>query len=402
MLNTLKVEPRDMVHWDDAVPGFGLRVKPSGVRTWVIQYRNAHGQTRRLSLGPASVLTPEQARARAKIELGRVEEGRDPSGERRMAREAVTVAELCDDYLAAGKGRIKDSTLAMDQSRIDRHVKPLLGSRIVKSLTPADIERFLRDVASGKSASKAKPPTGQRLRGGQTTGGVGVASRTVGMLGTILERAVRDGSIPRNPVRSVRRPKDKIRKPPFSFAILRSVGSALRASAEFENEIALRALRLLLLTGCRRMEVLSLRWDAVDTRASCLRLADTKSGAQIRPIGRTALSVINQAPGSNREHYVFPAAIGQGHFVGLPRVWARVAKRAGIDGVSIHGLRHWFASAAAEMNYSELTIAGLLGHRVRGVTARYATAPDRALVAAADRVSARIASVLDRDTAAEA
>jgi integrase len=92
---------------------------------------------------------------------------------------------------------------------------------------------------------------------------------------------------------------------------------------------------------------------------------------------------------------VFPGLSDTGYFVGLPKVWARVSARAGIDGVSIHGLRHWFASAATAMNFSELTIAGLLGHTIKGVTARYATAPDSSLLVAADAVSARIAEAMD-------
>lgn len=216
------------------------------------------------------------------------------------------------------------------------------------------------------------------------------------MLGTIFQRAVRDGVIPVNPVRGVKRPKDKARKPPFSFETVRRLGEAMRAAErEGENATGLLAIRLLLLTGCRRMEILTLKRDAVDDAAHCFRFEDTKSGPQTRPIGQTALDAMKEAKRTGATSYVLKGDSKAGHFVGLPRVWTRVAKRAGIRGVSIHGLRHWFASAAAEMNFSELTIAGMLGHRVKGVTARYATAPDSALLAAADRVSARLAAALD-------
>lgn len=393
-------EGKDVIHFDSEIRRFGVRVKPSGSKSYILQYRNKFGRLRRITLGkPAQDFTPEQARDAAIKMRGRIAGGADPSAEKKANRNAQTVAELCDEYLKAGKGRIKESTLEMDRSRIERHVKPLLGSRPAASLAHADLERFLRDVMAGKTAPK--PTTGHnRPRGGKTTGGPGVASRTLGMLGTILERGVRNGVLASNPARGIARPKDKPARPSFSFEAVASVGAAMRQlESEGENVTGLRAIRFLLLTGTRRMEALTLIWEAVDRRAHCLRLADTKSGAQTRPLGQAALEFLEsfQPEGSKGADYVFPGAIEGNHLVGLPKIWARVAARAGVGGVSIHGLRHWFASAATEMNYSELTIAGLLGHKVKGVTARYAHAPDAALLAAADRVSLRLSRTLNSD-----
>ncbi len=389
---------RDVVLWDDDLHGFGLRLRPPYGRFYIVQFRNALGRSRKMTLGRVGVLSPEEARQLARSKLADVVKGTDPAASRDAVREAMTVSELCDEYLKAEKGRIKASTLRMDRSRIDRHVRPLLGRRTVRELTPADIEKFMASVVAGKTAQK---PGQKRPLGGLATGGAGVASRTVGMLGAIFQRAVRDGVIVANPVRGVKRPKDKSRKPPFAFETVRRLGEAMRAAeGDGENLTGLLAIRLLLLTGCRRMEILTLRREAVDEAARCFRFEDTKSGPQTRPIGQTALDAIKEAKLTGATPYVLKGDSKAGHFVGLPRVWARVAKRAGIRGVSLHGLRHWFASAAAEMNFSELTIAGMLGHRVKGVTARYATAPDSALLAAADRVSARLAAALDDTDAA--
>ena len=154
------------------------------------------------------------------------------------------------------------------------------------------------------------------------------------------------------------------------------------AEAAGENATALAAIRLLLLTGLRRMEALALPRAWVDGRARCIRFEDTKSGAQLRPIGTEAVKLIEAQPVRDGCPWVFPASHGDGHFVGLPKVLERVCAKAGLEGVTVHVLRHSFAATAAEMGFSELTIAGLLGHSVPGVTARYAHVPS-ALVATA-------------------
>jgi Arm domain-containing DNA-binding protein len=159
----------DVFAWDTELRGFGVRVKPSGVKTFLIQYRNAEGRTRRLVLGRYGALTPEVARDLARKRLTEVAEGEDPSADRHAARDGTTVSEVCDWYIEeaeAGRKRrpIKASTLHMDRSRIETHIKPLLGSRMVSGLTLHDIEGMQADIAAGKSARARKG------RGGRATG----------------------------------------------------------------------------------------------------------------------------------------------------------------------------------------------------------------------------------------
>ena len=387
---------KDVFVWDagdGAIKGFGVRVKPSGTGAYIVQYRNREGRTRRLVLGKVGVLAPEGARRLAADALKAVAEGGDPSAERRAVRSSITVAELCDLYLADARGRVKASTLAMDKSRIETHVKPLLGRITVRSLTTADVERMKAGIVAGRTA-KARRAKG---RGGVATGGAGVAARTVGMTGTILEYARQPLKlIKENPARGVKKPPEGRQRRFLGLDEIGALGEAIRAAeAAGENQTALAAIRLLLLTGLRRMEALALPGAWVDGRARCIRFEDTKSGAQLRPIGGEAVRLVEAQNVRVKSPWVFPAAKGARHFVGLPKVLERLCARAGLRGVTVHVLRHSFAAAAAEMGFSELTIAGLLGHSVPGVTARYAHVPDSALVAAADRVAARIAAALD-------
>ena len=393
---------RDVFAWDagdGALKGFGVRMKPSGIASYLVQYRNQEGRTRRLVLGRVGELTPDEDRGLAADKLKGVRKGADPSADRHAARSATTVAELCDLYLADAKRRIKPSTLAMDRSRIDCHVKPLIGRRAVAALTRRDIERLQADVAAGKTAKPRK----DRGRAGNTTGGRSVAARTVGMLGAILEFAKRQGVISDNPVRGVHRFADNKRRRFLSFDELGQLGTAMRdAEDSGENRTGIAAVRALLLTGCRRNEILALPWVWLDAKARCIRFEDTKSGPQLRPIGAAAAKYLASQTRQKASRWVFPADRGDGHFIGLPRVLARICARGGLEDLTLHGLRHTFAAAAAELGFSELTIAGLLGHSVPGVTARYAhLAPDGALVVAADRVSARIAAALDGHATAE-
>lgn len=391
---------RDVLTWDSELRGFGVRVKPSGAMSYLIQYRNADGRSCRLTLGKVGTLTPDEARTLARSKLADVSKGADPVAEKRTANGAPTVAEVCDWYLEnakAGrilgrKGRpIKASTLALDRSRIDTHVKPLLGNRRVRTLTMADLEGFQADIVAGKTAKARTGP-----RGGTTTGGAGVAGRTAGMLHTIFAHAKRLNQIEANPAEGQR--KFKAAKKPkrrLSLDEIARLGAAMReAASDYENATGIGAVRVLLLTGFRRMEGLGLKRPWVHGREGAVYFPDTKSDFQIRAIGQSAVTAIKAQAARKGSEYVFPADIGGGHFIGVVRVLQRVCKGAKLTGVTPHTLRHTFASVAGDLGFSELTIAGLLGHAPRGVTQDYIHL-DAALVVAANQVSAEIARALD-------
>ncbi|MHA7776115.1 tyrosine-type recombinase/integrase [Roseibium sp. M-1] len=399
LVDALQQDPkRDQFIWDTEVRGFGIRVKPSGTKTFLIQYRNSERRTRRFVIGQFGVLTVENARDLARKKLAAVIDGSDPSAERRAAREGMTVAEICDWYLEEaeagrllGRNRrpIKASSVAGDRSRIEQHIKPLIGTRIISHLRLADIERLQGDIAAGKTARPPRPG-----RGGQTSGGAGVAGRAISTLRSLLNHARRLGLIEQSPANGVRVIASEKLKRRLSAGEIRHLGKVMmQMEQEGEHPTGLAAIRAMFLTGFRRMEVLGMRKDWIEPENNCVAFPETKSGPQLRAIGDAAVAHLLETAKSNSTPFVFPADIGEGHFIGVVRVLDRVCRRAGLRDVTPHVLRHTFASMAASQGFSELTISGLLGHAPRGVTQRYVHL-DTALVIAADQVAVEIARLL--------
>jgi integrase len=406
VVDALHADPhRDVFAWDTELRGFGVRAKPSGVKTFLIQYRNTEGRTRRLVLGQYGVLTPEIARHLAYKKLATVADGGDPSADRHAIRAGMSVKEVCDWYLEQaeagrllGRSRrpIKASTLNSDRSRIETHIKPLLGARLVSRLTLQDIEGMQADIAAGKSARGRK-----KGRGGQSTGGPGVASRAISTLRALLGHAARLGVIARNPAEGVRQLAVGQRKRRLSEGEIRDLGRVMReVAAKGEHPTGLSAIRLMLFSGFRRMEALGLKRSWFSRSEHCVRFPDTKSGAQIRVLGEAAMDCIEAQPARHGSPFVFPADWGDGHFIGVVRVLDRICRRVQLQDVTPHVLRHTFASVAGDLGFSELTIAGLLGHSAHGITQRYVHL-DAALVVAADRVSMEIAKMLGCEASAE-
>jgi len=280
----------------------------------------------------------------------------------------------------------------MDRSRIETHIKPLLGSRAVSGLTLRDVEGMQADIAAGKSAR------GRKGRGGRARGGAGVASRTIATLRGLLGHAARLKIIQGNPAEGVRQLAGERRQRRLSDDEIRHLGRSMQeASLEGEHPTGLRAIRLMLLTGFRRMEVLGLERRWFSRKEHCVRFPDTKSGPQVRVLGEAAMDCIESTAAGFDAPFVFPADCGEGHFIGVVRVLPRVSTRAKLNHVTPHTLRHTFASVAGDLGFSELTIAGMLGHSARGVTQSYVHL-DKALIVAADEVAAAVAQLLDGHT----
>ena len=383
---------RDTFVWDIQVKGFGLKVTPKGKKVYVLQYRVAGRQTsKRFTIGlHGSPWTPDQARTEAIRLLGRVKEGFDPARERRDAKSELSVSQLCDQYLKEGCSTKKPSTIGPDIGRIERHIKPILGRMLVKDVTSNDVRRFMNAIARGKTAADVKTKPRGRAR---VTGGKGTATRTVGLLGGIFSFAIAEGLRSDNPVAGVRRFADNKSQRFLAADELARLGETLTA-AEAENPLAVAAVRLLILTGCRKTEILSLRWSSVDFDHGCLRLPDSKTGERIVMLGAPALDVLASLPRIGESPYVLPATRGGRHFVGLPKTWARIRKQASLADVRLHDLRHSFVSVGVGAGFGLPIVGKLVGHSDPRTTQQYAHVADDPAKAAANRIAGHIAAQL--------
>jgi integrase len=389
--------------WCGDLAGFGVRIYPGGRKVFIVQVRVGRFQ-RRVTIGTYGPYTVEQARKRAADIIRGAAEGRDPQREKREARNALSVAELCNEYLDAARAGLvttrfkrpkRSSTVLIDEGRIARHIVPLIGTIPARDLRRADVQRMADAIAKGKTAGIFKGKAeGTKPRGRAiVTGGSGTAARVVELLGGIYSWAEKRELAPSpNPAHGVETARGEARDRVLSADELVALGGALAAN-DGTMPMATAAVRLIAVTGVRREEACALRWSEIDLAGCCLRLETTKTGRSTRPIGKPARDLLQCLPRLSDE-WVFPNRTGTGR-AELKASIAALFDAAGIKDARSHDLRRTFGSIAADEGYSDATIAELLGHSRRGVTQRhYIRRPDAALIAAADRVARRIAGTI--------
>lgn len=375
--------------WDQDLKGFGLRVEPSGVKTFIVRYRvggGRRGTLRQFKVGRYGKLTPDRARDEAVNLLAQVELGNDPQAIRTSTRETLTVAELCDLYLLEGVATKKASTLALDRIRIARHIKPLIGSTRITALTTGMVERMMQDIADGKVKAEATP---------HTRGGRGAASRTVGLLSGIFAFALRRGLCNESPTKGVKRYRDNSRERFLSPKELGILGDALAAAeASGAHPSVLAIIRLLALTGARKNEIRCLSWSEVDLEGGRLNLADSKTGKRAIPLGAPAIAILAGLERSGSD-LVFPdPRYSKEPIRGLDWAWVQLRTRAGLPDLRIHDLRHSFASTGLSSGQAIPMIGKILGHAHQSSTARYAHLAEDPVREAVDRISSAVAGAL--------
>jgi integrase len=265
----------------------------------------------------------------------------------------------------------------------------------VDQVARADIERTLIDVKAGKTAVPT-PRKGERRPGSIVTGGSGVAAQCVALLSTLLAFAISRGLRSDNPARGVKKPPIRKMERFLSEEEIARLAVALTTeSSRTENPYPAAAIRLLLLTGGRRGEILGLRWQHVDFEQRCLRLPDSKTGAKIVYLNPPALEALVRLPRMEGNPFVFPGKTERAPLGGIDKFWFRVRTSAGLQGVRLHDLRHSFASMGVAGGLSLPIIGALLGHKHPTTTGRYAHLSADPIRAANDVIGMRIAAAMN-------
>ncbi len=377
LVASVKPSDRDIFVWDAEVPGFGLRVWPSGKRVFIYQYRTKHGHTRRPTIGQYGAITVQQARRTARQWAAEVQQGDDPGGERREARSAPTVAQLADRYMAEhARVKKRPRSVTSDETLLRLHILPTTGHRKAASVTRADAQRLHHGM-------NVTP---------------GAANRTLALLSKMFNLAEiwglrLDGS---NPCRHVEKFKERKLERFLSEAELGRLAETLADAekARTEKTSVIAAIRLLLFTGARLSEVLTVRWEHVDIEGQCLRLPDSKTGAKIIYLSPPALEVLSGLERQDGNPYVIAGGKPGRHLVNLQKPWRRIRAKSGLDDVRIHDLRHSFASMAVAGGLSLPVIGALLGHTQPATTQRYAHLAADPLKQAANLTGNRIAAAM--------
>lgn len=334
--------------------------------------------------------TVEQARRRALYLLSEIAGGRDPRIQA-AGPSAITVAQLAELFISQhAEAKKRSSSVSTDRKNLDNHIIPLLGSTVVSELTANHIENFKLAVKAGRTRPPDPKAQLKRQGGGLLVrGGPGVANRCLTLLSTMLNLAEHWGYRPKqsNPVRGITRFKESPRERYLIESEIRRLFDTLDAAEATELPSAILAIRLLMLTGARLSEILTLEWNQLAPDCRTARLPQSKTGAKTLVFPPMAASLLSAAPKVIDNPFVIPGGKRGSHLVDLQRPWQRVRRAAGIPDVRLHDLRHTFASMAVMNGVPLTTVGELLGHTKPETTKRYAHFNPETLHAAASKVS---------------
>ena len=380
-VTALAVE-RDTVFWDRELKGFGVRVYPTGGKLYLAQARGPDGpggrrKARRITVGRHPVLGAEQARQRAALIIARIKAGEDPVPLPLPAKHhgGPTVADLAARYLERHVAvRCKPKTQRTTRSVVNRHIVPALGG-----LPLAAVER--RHVMALHESLCETPAMANMV--------VATLSHMYGLAGD-WELTPEDFD---NPCQAIPANPERKRERFLTDAEFTRLGQVLDEVSGNGSQIsagAVTTIRLLMLTGCRKSEIMTLRWEHVDLDRAEMRIVDGKTGSRTVHLSPSAVGVLKALPRAPGNPWVVPGAKPGTHMTDIDGAWKSIRARAGLDDVRIHDIRHSYASRALALGEGLPIIGRLLGHRQAETTARYAHLDRSAVRKSAERVAVRI------------
>lgn len=385
--------------WDESLKGFGMIVFKSGVKSYVVQYRQ-DGRSARARIGLHGRLTPDEARSEAKKMLGKVEAGHDPVAERKAARGVPTLREVAEEFMRSHVGAKRKKRTEDEYARLlNLHILPALGSRRIKDIRRPDVARMHGSISK-------KAPT--------------MANRAIAVLSSIWNWAGRRDivQISGNPTTGVEKNPEKAKERFLTMEELGRLGEALReaetSGLPFEvdrsnpkakhapkegarrliDPYALAAIRLLILTGARLREILDLQWVSVDLERGIIHLPDSKTGKKPLILSAPAMEILKGLPRVKDNPYVIAGSNEGAPRSDLKKPWAAIRSRAGLLELRIHDLRHTFASIGVGASLGLPIVGRLLGHLHAATTQRYAHLDADPLLRAANMIGSAISSAM--------
>ena len=383
IVDSTKPKGRDYFIWDSEMPGFGLRVFASGRRSYLVQYK-ASGRTRRMTIGSHGVLTPDEARTKARRLLVQVSDGADPADKRINDRQSATITNLCERYY-------NEHVLVHNKANTAKEFRRLIDARIIPELGTIKVAHMSRQEVIKLHLSMKETPRQANL--------------TLAVLSKALNLAelweLREENT--NPCRLIKKFPERKRERYLSEDELNKLGRELEKSLKegIENKDVIYALRLLALSGCRLGEILSLRWEHVDVENGLLILPDAKAGARAHPIGQSAISLLSKISRVEGAPWVFHSTTLGKHLSSstIETAWQRIRQRMGVKDIRIHDLRHTVGTYSGQTGANAFLIRDKLGHRTLAMTGRYVNKATPSLRELSDQVEGRISAALGGEKA---